>query len=199
MTKSTHTIKANELEAIALAASTEQTRYYLNGVCVETYADNSCGLVATDGHRLHAINTQDAPTGSFILGNDDIKKILSMYRAELKTTAKTIREHLVIVITHENGALTLSVMLGDKACGSFVSAPVDGQFPDWRRTVPSGDCESGPVGFNAMYLADFGKASKLLGHGLHGIVVESTSSSGPARIRAIGCPAFAGVCMPMRF
>jgi DNA polymerase-3 subunit beta len=46
---------AGELAAIARvfpAISTEDTRYYLNGVCVDRVADWTYRFVATDGHRL---------------------------------------------------------------------------------------------------------------------------------------------------
>ena len=41
------------LKATAIAASTEQTRYYLNGVCIE-HSPNGPIFIATDGHRLIA-------------------------------------------------------------------------------------------------------------------------------------------------
>ncbi len=74
----TYTIKANELEAISLASSTEQTRYYLCGVCIESYQDGTIGLISTDGHRLASLRAKltEQPKESFILSSDDIKIVL---------------------------------------------------------------------------------------------------------------------------
>ena len=41
------------LKAAAIAAGTEQTRYYLNGVCIQ-HTPTGPVFVATDGHRLIA-------------------------------------------------------------------------------------------------------------------------------------------------
>lgn len=86
MTTHTYTIKPNELQAVALASSAEEIRYYLKGVLCELYNDNTVGLIATDGHRLASINTQsrEAIKDSFILASDDVKKAAAMAKAEQK-------------------------------------------------------------------------------------------------------------------
>jgi DNA polymerase-3 subunit beta len=53
MTVSSFDFDIRALKATAIAASTEQTRYYLNGVCVE-HSPNGPIFIATDGHRLIA-------------------------------------------------------------------------------------------------------------------------------------------------
>ena len=49
------TINARALKAAAMCASSEETRYYLKGVFVETAAAGVT-MTATDGHRLAALN-----------------------------------------------------------------------------------------------------------------------------------------------
>lgn len=53
---------AAALEGVALAISTEETRYYLNGVYVHADA-NLLTFVATDGHRLSLVR-RDCPDGA---------------------------------------------------------------------------------------------------------------------------------------
>ena len=49
----TYTIKPNELEAIHLTASKEQTRYYLVGVNIESYEDGTTALIA--GQKMNQL------------------------------------------------------------------------------------------------------------------------------------------------
>lgn len=44
-------IDIRALKAVAVAASTEQTRYYLNGVCLQV-AKGEATMVATNGHFM---------------------------------------------------------------------------------------------------------------------------------------------------
>jgi hypothetical protein len=193
------TIKPNELEAVAFASSYEQTRYYLNGVCVETYADGTSGLIATDGHRLHAIaaNKQEQPVSSFILGNNAIEKALKLAKSE-----KT-KWNVTIEITDQ----TLQAVMRDKQgelieiIGSFDFKPVYGNFPDWRRVIPSmpADNVENDIAFNCAYMADFGKVAKLLtGLKTSRIKLTSTGRTNPILVN-VNYDAFTGVLMPMRF
>lgn len=196
----THTIKANEMEAIALAVSYEQMRYYLNGVCVETYKDGSCGMIATDGHRLHSINTQDTPVSSFIIASEDVQKILAMCKVEVKSLSRTLRDNLQIMVDYAGDNIVLSLMFDGVPKDSFITKPIDGNFPDWRRTFPSHGLLAEPVGFNAAYLTDFAKAAKLLSITKHAqLVIAHCGKDAPAVITTTGNDAFKGLLMPMRY
>ena len=56
-------INARLLKAVALAVTKTETRYYLNGVYVEFFADHIT-LTATDGHKLIAGRQVRVDTGS---------------------------------------------------------------------------------------------------------------------------------------
>lgn len=192
------TIKANELEAIALAASHEDTRYYLNGVCVEVYKDGSYGMIATDGHRmasLHARQKEEAIT-SFIIGNDTIKKALTLYKMAAKTVAKSVRDRLVLIIDEK----TVDIVLEDITKDSFNYAPVDADFPDWRRIIPSEilKADTMDLAFNTDYIADFGKMAKLLRDSKIGhIQIISNGNQNPITVN-IAYDGFIGVLIPVR-
>ncbi len=203
------TIKPNELEAVALSSSTEQTRYYLVGVCFEPYDKNTCGMVATDGHRFHAINADlkaAVPANSFILSSDDVKKVLSMVKAEQKAVGRYSKNDIMISIKLIKDDLQISVIWINKnletvkTAGSFTTKPVDGSFPDWRRTVPS---ELAPethsdLAFNCSYMADFGKAAKILGDRRQLVKIISSGRTSPMLVNLPFYPSFMGVLMPMR-
>ncbi len=185
-------INSNELEAVALAASTEETRYYLNGVCIERYEDGTTGLIATDGHRIATLRAKlgEQPKESFILPSADIKRILTLYKGEVKTLAKSVRHFLKIVIgKNEDDKLELSLNLCDDdgisaIRVSFTTKAVDGTFPDWRRVLPAESDEVSPyLAFNADYMADFGKMARLItGIKTPHIVIKQTNPNAPMRV-----------------
>jgi len=202
------TIKPNELEAVALASSYQQTRYYLNGVCVETYSDGTIGLIATDGHRLHTIaaKQQEQPVSSFILGNIAVEMALTMVKDKQKAIGKSsAMEVLIRIVTEDSINLTVEICVADKEAigkvSEFTAKAIDGRFPDWRRVIPSmpTDNVENDIAFNCAYMVDFGKASKLLS-GLKSscVKITSTGRASPILVK-VGDNTFTGVLMPMRF
>lgn len=197
-------IKANELEAISLASGADETRYYLKGVCFEPYKDGTTGMIATDGHRLHSLyakRLEDAPKASFILGSDDIKKALSMYKAEAKTMGKHAAQYLTIEITDKTISIIYKKEDDIKTCASFSYTPIDGNFPDWRRVVPGKpDKEFAPfMSFSTKYFADFGTAAKLLTPQKNPQVkIEASGAEQPIIVTLPYNSDFLGVLMPMR-
>jgi len=193
-------INPDSLQAIALAASKEQSRYYLNGVNVELYKDGSYGLIATDGHRLHTLQTKanEALDSSYILSNDDIKKAVSLAKMARKEIGRGLQQLINIQI---DAAFNIKIVCAGKEFGAFTATPVDGTFPDWRRVIPSSTEGGSPVmAFDADYMADFGEACRLLnGTKTSCIEMTSTGKNNPMIIKVAGCPDFLGVLMPMRF
>lgn len=189
----THTIKPNELEAIALAASTEETRYYLNGVYITGGA-----MVATDGHRLAGLRLdKTGDKDGFILGSADIKKALQLAKLTKKEAGKHVEELVAIVIEGN----TIKIMLGEIEKAAFGFKPIDGRFPDYRRVIPA-NCDDGVAAcsFNADYMVDFSKMAKLLsGTKTSHIRLRSTGEGTPIFIDISGAREFTEVLMPVRF
>lgn len=102
-------------------ASNEETRYYLNGVCLAGHA-----VVATDGHRLAVSeDVLSAPIANAIIPNAAVKAALDMPVWErLALHRNDAGEPRLMVF--EGGGVLLSVSL------------IDGTFPDFRRVVPQG-------------------------------------------------------------
>ena len=116
------------IERTQFAISTEETRYYLNGIFLHTIdVDGVLKLraVATDGHRLAKTETE-APSGS-----QDMPGII--------VPRKTVGELLKLLEGHEGEA---SVELSESKIRVSIDSVVltskliDGTFPDYARVIP---------------------------------------------------------------
>lgn len=119
------------IEKTQFAISTEETRYYLNGIFFHTIdVDGSLKLraVATDGHRLARVQ-MDAPDGSAGMPGIIIPR-------------KAVAEILKLV---EDGGESIGLELSSAkirvSLGGVVltSKLIDGTFPDYQRVIPSGN------------------------------------------------------------
>jgi DNA polymerase-3 subunit beta len=119
------------IEKTQFAISTEETRYYLNGIYLHTLeADGKLKLraVATDGHRLARAEVE-APAGSEGMPGIIIPR-------------KTVSEMLKLV---DDPDVPVAVELSDTkirlTIGSVIltSKLIDGTFPDYQRVIPTGN------------------------------------------------------------
>ena len=92
---------------------TEETRYYLNGVCLDGRE-----TVATDGHRL-------ASHASGVDLSDGVRPIIPHQAVNLMVSARDISRI-------ELGKTWLRVHVPG---GTIATRLIDGTFPDWRRLV----------------------------------------------------------------
>ncbi|TJW86291.1 MAG: hypothetical protein E5V92_14375 [Mesorhizobium sp.] len=107
--------------------STEETRYYLNGVAFEFGVDDDGMLraIATDGHRL---GSRQAKTSANIVGRPTI----------------IVPRDAIKAVAHLAAGKEVTLSVDDKkaefAFGDYVirTKLIDGTFPDWRRVVPKG-------------------------------------------------------------
>lgn len=112
-----------------IAISTEETRYYLNGIyfhTVEASERTMLRAVATDGHRLAQIQTP-APEGAAGMPGVIVPRKAV---AELKRIATAAGEAQI--------EIAVSPAKIRAACGDtvLVSKLIDGTFPDYTRVVP---------------------------------------------------------------
>lgn len=135
-------ITASECNALIdktrFAVSTEETRYYLNGIylhAAETQGHAVLRAVATDGHRLARIEVA-LPAGAAKMPGIIIPR-------------KTIGEIKRLL---EDGVTHVEISLSDSkirfACGNavLVSKLIDGTFPDYERVIPSANDKIMEVG-----------------------------------------------------
>ena len=129
------TLKAADCKSLiekpSFAISTEETRYYLNGIYLHLAGNGKAKAlraVATDGHRLARIETA-MPAGA-----DGMPGVIVPRKAiyELKK------------LLEESGGdvgVSLSEAKIRFVCGNavLVSKLIDGNFPDYERVIPSGN------------------------------------------------------------
>ena len=187
----TFTINLRALKAVAYAASTEETRYYLNGVNLEHSSDGLI-MVATDGHRAIILRQNwtetlpDAPFASVIVPLAFINKI---------KLAKGL--DFAEMTLGDNGAISIKYVgetMGTNA--------VAGTFPAYRQIIPK-ETSNEPAQYNPQYILDFGKAFALLHNAKdHGQPVICYNGQSPAIVNgyddAKGLSYF-GILMPLRF
>jgi DNA polymerase-3 subunit beta len=116
------------IDATRFAISTEETRYYLNGIYLHKAEDGNLCAVATDGHRL-ALTRQALPSGasqmpSVILPRKavgELRKLLDDYDGDVSVGLSETRAEFGF------GAVRLTSKL------------IDGTFPDYTRVIPAGN------------------------------------------------------------
>lgn len=171
------TIKTNELKALLICAAKKDIRYYLNGVYFES-SDNGLIAVATDGHRLLAIN----------LPNETVEGVKALIpRALIEAAIKT--KAPIVEISIEGQQVTLT------SAGQSTSGAIsEGVFPDYRRVIPATASGERTADFNYEYLVDFDKVAKLLCGGLARVSQNGLS----AALVHFADENAIGVVMPMR-
>ena len=119
------------IEKTRFAISTEETRYYLNGIYLheaETEGDSTLRAVATDGHRLAQVELP-IPSGAKGMPGVIVPR-------------KTVLDLFKLV---EDGEGDVRVELSPSkirvSAGSVVltSKLIDGTFPDYERVIPQGN------------------------------------------------------------
>ena len=122
---------AQLIDRTRFAISTEETRYYLNGIFIHV-SDDDLKAAATDGHRL-ARYAIPRPAGAE--GMPDVivpRKCV----AELR---KLIEEALDTNVAIELSASKIRFTLGGEHGVVLTSKLIDGTFPDYSRVIPTGN------------------------------------------------------------
>jgi len=122
---------AQLVDRTRFAISTEETRYYLNGIFFHV-ADEKLKAAATDGHRL-ARYTIACPDGAS--GMPDVivpRKCV----AELR---KLLEEALDTNVEVDLSATKIRFTLGGESGVVLTSKLIDGTFPDYTRVIPTGN------------------------------------------------------------
>lgn len=119
------------IEKTRFAISTEETRYYLNGIylhATDTPEGPRLRAVATDGHRLARMDVDLPEGGRGIPG-------VIVPRKTVYEVAKLITDHT------ETVAIDLSANKIRFTAGNVVltSKLIDGTFPDYQRVIPQGN------------------------------------------------------------
>ena len=123
------------IEKTQFAISTEETRYYLNGIylhTIESEGETKLRAVATDGHRLARIE-MPAPEGAAGMPGlivprkavAEIQKLVDDAGGEVRIELSPAKIRLTF--GEGSGAVILTSKL------------IDGTFPDYQRVIPTGN------------------------------------------------------------
>ena len=119
------------LSAVRFAVSTEETRYYLNGIFFQAISEGlEAGRLlgaATDGHRLAQYHVP-LPEGA-----EDMPDCI-LHRRMVAILERLLDSATVPMV---DVAVSTSRMRFDIGAVTLVTRLIDGQFPDHRRVIPS--------------------------------------------------------------
>jgi DNA polymerase-3 subunit beta len=136
---------------VAFAISTEETRYYLNGVYMHHVAapngvaryhgdPGKLRLVATDGHRLGKVEIT-SPEGAadmpgVIVPRKTVDTLLKYFGAKPRKPKKGQPAVAPLMCDIEVGPRCFNVVCGNVRVDSKV---IDGTFPEYGRVIPAGN------------------------------------------------------------
>ncbi|MDP3417893.1 DNA polymerase III subunit beta [Falsiroseomonas sp.] len=125
------------MEAVWHCISTEETRYYLNGICFSAEGQELL-LVATDGHRL--MSTQlPVLRGPVPLPNMIVPTKLCRFLREMLPQVQGDWP-IDLSFTPERNRVVIN------ACFWRIAAKtIDGTFPEWRRVLPKAEVLRSPL------------------------------------------------------
>ncbi len=125
---------AELIDRTRFAISTEETRYYLNGIFLHVSDEDQPVLkaAATDGHRL-ARFTIPRPDGAE--GMPDV----IVPRKAVAELRKLLEESLDANVQIDLSASKIRFTLGGEGGVVLTSKLIDGTFPDYSRVIPTGN------------------------------------------------------------
>ena len=116
------------IDATRFAISTEETRYYLNGIYIHKAGSGELCAVATDGHRL-AMTRQVLPSGAAQMPSIILpRKAVS----ELRKLLDDFDGDVLVGLSETRAEFRFGVV-------RLTSKLIDGTFPDYTRVIPVGN------------------------------------------------------------
>jgi DNA polymerase-3 subunit beta len=122
---------AELIDRTRFAISTEETRYYLNGIFLHV-TDGELKAAATDGHRLARFTIQ-RPEGA-----DGMPDVI-VPRKAVGELRKLLEESLDGMVQIDLSASKIRFALGGEGGVVLTSKLIDGTFPDYSRVIPTGN------------------------------------------------------------
>ena len=123
------------IDRTQFAVSTEETRYYLNGLYVHAKKEGSSEVlrvVATDGHRLACVETP-LPKGA-----EDLKGVI-IPRKTVGEIRKLLDDSSIENVTVEISENKVRFCVTDI---TLTSKLIDGTYPDYERVIPTDNDKS---------------------------------------------------------
>ena len=196
-------IRLNAFLRVRPFVSTEELRYYLNGVRIEANPDGGAVCVATDGHRMGVCRDADGLVLSPVTVR--IFREIAAWKPEYKLFGSpwlvgmmTSETNGFIAIVHpqqdENGEDTAAHAIARvEDCALRVGrAFVDGRYPEWRKVIPTNATSGQARTLNADYVKSFATKKNTTA------TIVGANPEAPQLVCIDGDPDFFGVLMPVR-
>ena len=187
--------RAAFIAAAATIQAKDDVRYYLKGVLIEKGPDDKPLIVATDGHRMVAIQDQNG------LLPDEMNPVIISFGPDTLRAAKLVKNLELPVFIEilepldADGCEKVQVSIGSTTTSD--SEVIMGSFPEWRRVAS--DTKGTAAGwYNSAYVADFHKIAKYLNRGCPAVTIRSDAPNSSAAVYFGGVDYAFGVIMPMR-
>ena len=171
-------LNADILRAALICTSTEETRYYLQGVSIEPNP-RDLRVISTDGHRLFCARIDVVvDVDKFLIPKDALARALKGYKPK------------VLIVSREGNLWR---------AGDVVFTPIDGVFPDsWPRVIPQDPpAVLTAAQFNPANLVDMKKIAEALG-GKGSVASVYADGENPALVTFGAREDCCAVVMPMR-
>jgi DNA polymerase III sliding clamp (beta) subunit (PCNA family) len=179
-------VNASLFARVAHAQSNEETRYYLNGVCIQPAPEGMPGvtLTATNGHVLVSAYDEQGETNATVIvaAPSNVMKACKPWRDGTEP-------HLI----GDAGALEVMPEKGGAALAR--DTLVEGSFPDWRRVVPSDIGGATMAVFDSALIAKL--AAALAPEKARGLTIRGVSENDPHLVWGTD-PRMFGIIMPLR-
>jgi len=165
------TIRAETVRLLLPFICTEETRYYLNGVCVQPCDHGGVVVVATNGHIMGVVHDPEGSTdreSTIVHLSADLARALKPAKRDDDGRPRWLR-------MADDGTPSVALFSErevDPACKWHTryhgpdDARVDGTFPDWRRVWPAAELIGATAqrgtsyGYNAAYLEAIAKNTR---------------------------------------
>lgn len=126
---------ADSFAGVEHAVSTEETRYYLNGVFLHP-VDLTLRFAATDGHRLARVAI-DGPMGSASWPDMIVPRRAVAILDKLLASAIKADDAATVDVTGTAGRVQFALPAADAGEVALTTKLIDGSFPDYTRVIPT--------------------------------------------------------------
>ena len=214
-------VDARAFAAVSLFMSTEEIRYYLNGVFVCPAPEGHTGvlLVATDGHAMGVAHDPDGETnGDWICSVPDVLRAALIPEKKFAIDEDGDRYELgspdfapsklffsgsVAYLTDrqlDHATIEDAAIINAAHLAVCYAEAIDGKFPDWKRAIPATVGASASITFNPDLFERAQRAVRIISDhsGIGCTFYHGPDADHPFVARSTYAPNFLGVIMPMK-
>jgi len=200
------TFSRQELLASMLFCSDDDSRYVINGLCLQYKPGAQPTVVSTDGKRLVVIESaavqEDSDAGEseprqIVLRSDFVGPICALNKALCGKLFPWITFGSKLGKTR----VTVEMVGGKFWMEAESGALIETDYPNWLAVIPPKNQKRDPVselGLNAAYLADYAKVAKLLEASSPHIQMNLVGAEKQVEVKIPSVPNFYGLIMQLR-